>query len=142
MDEKLIIGRYENRENTQRLRMVGPISMDVLKNVFFHRKPNTWGAEEDGLGYGEASLLVESEEECSGLVNKLNNELKENGYKNYNIEYRGVIAVPPKELSSLKKPQDLYDLVRETLIKESNGEIKPKELVILDYQKALKRLEK
>ncbi|MBU3941948.1 MAG: hypothetical protein KKF74_03475 [Nanoarchaeota archaeon] len=142
MYKKLIIARYENRENIQRLRMVGSISRDVIKNVFFHRSPNTQCAVEDGLGYGEASLLVESENSCPGLVKELNNELKEKDYKNYNIEYRGIIAVPPKELSSLKKPQDLYDLVRETLIKESNREIKPEELEPLNYQKTLERLTK
>ena len=142
MDKKLIIARYENRENTQRLRMVGSISRDIIKNVFFHRSPNTQCAVEEGLGYGEASLLVESEDSCSGLVKELNTELKENGYKDYNIEYRGVISVHPKELSSLKKPQDLYDLVRETLIKENHGKIKPGDIVKLDYQKALDDINK
>jgi len=139
VDKKLIIVRYENRENIQRLRMVGPISIEVIDNIFLPRNPNTRCAVEDGLGYGEASLLVESEDNCPGLVKELNDELKE---QNYNIEYRGVISVHPKELSSLKKPQDLYDLVRETLIKESNGEIKPEDLVKLDYQKTLDDINK
>ena len=121
--------------------MVGPFSREIIDNIFLPRNPDSWCAEEDG-GYGEAGLLVESEEECSGLVKKLNDELKEKSYNDYNIEYRGPIAVPPKKLSSLKKPQDLHDLVRETLIKESRGEIKPEELVRLDYQKTLDKLTK
>ena len=141
MDKKLIIARYENRENVQRLRMIGSISEKIIDEVFLPRKPYSYCSEENA-SYGETSLLVESEDSCSGLVKELNTELKENGYKDYNIEYRGVIAVHPKELSSLKKPQDLYDLVRETLIKESNRKIKPGDLVKLDYQKALEKLTK
>ena len=141
MDKKLIIARYENRENTQRLRMVGSISEKIIDEVFLPHKPYSYCSEENS-SYGETSLLVESEDSCPDLVKELNDELKEKNYKDYNIEYRGDISVHPKELSSLKKPQDLYDLVRKTLIRESKGEIKPGDLVKLDYQKALDDINK
>ena len=141
MDKKLIIARYENRENVQRLRMVGSISEKIIDEVFLLHKPYSYCSEENA-SHGETSLLVESEDSCLGLVKELNDELKEKDYKDYNIEYRGVISVHPKELSSLKKPQDLYDLVRETLIRESKGELKPGDLVKIDYQKALENLTK
>jgi len=141
VDKKLIIARYENRENVQRLRMIGSIPEKIIDEVFLPHKPYSFCSEENA-SYGEASLLVESEDSCPGLVKELNNELKEKGYKNYNIKYRGVISVHPKELSSLKKPQDLYDLVRETLIRESKGELKPEELEPLDYQKTLEKITK
>ncbi len=141
MGKKLIIARYENRENIQRLRMVGSISEKIIDEVFLPHKPSSYCSEENA-SHGEVSLLVESEDSCLGLVKELNAELKEKNYGGYNIEYRGVISVHPKELSSLKKPQDLYDLVRETLIKESNEEINSEELKPLDYQKTLEKLTK
>ena len=139
MDKKLIVARYDDKDKL-RLRMVGPISREVIDNIFLPRNPDTWCAEEDE-GYGEVSLLVESENECSGLVKKLNNDLKEKGYKDYNLEYRGPVAVPPERLSILKiSDYDLYKLVINTMIAESKGEIKQEELKQLDYQKILEKL--
>lgn len=138
MDKKLIIARYDNKDKL-RLRIVGPISREVIDNIFLPCNPYAWHEEEYG-GYIEVGFLVESEDECSGLVNKLNNELKEKGYKDYNLEYRGPVAVPHEKLSLLKKSYDLYRLVINTMIAESKGEIKQEELKQLDYQKTLEKL--
>ncbi len=136
MDKKLIVGRYENRSDIQCLRIVGPFSKEVSDKILNNYYPYSCKPQEGEI-YGQASFLVKSEDDCLEFVKKLKPVLEEQGY---NLEYRGLVAVPPEKLSSLEKPNDLFKLVNETLIGESLGKIKPSKLVVLDYQKTLERL--
>jgi hypothetical protein len=90
MGEKIVAEYVEGR--VKRLRLSGPFIREAISEVILKFRPYTFSPEDSKQEWkGEASFLVESEEDCPGLIRKMEPGLAKMGYE---IGYRGGAKAP------------------------------------------------